>query len=275
MYMTHTSMITIQIFLGDENMKYYRNITDEKQKRMLWEYQISKERFTSKELQELSRTNHDISRAIQNIDRKKTGNSQNEEEYGFSDLYYKQDTFDKDDLKDKESSNMCRKYVENFVEMYDAGIGILFYGGIGAGKTFLANSIINALQSYHVSALATSFPRLLNIIFASKNKQELIDKLMVYDLLFIDDFGTERGSQYSSENVYNIVNARCMSGKPMIVTTNLTMDELKSSKDINQTKIYSRLLEACPAIVKMVCDDRRRKKMEDKQNTVKKYLFGT
>ena len=72
--------------------------------------------------------------------------------------------------------------------------------------------------------------------------------LVKYDLLILDDLGTERKTHYMQEMAYKIINARYVAGGPMIVTTNLTKEELGSPADMGYKRIYSRVLENCLAI---------------------------
>ena len=58
-----------------------------------------------------------------------------------------------------------------------------------------------------------------------------MDKLCRYPLLIIDDFGMERGTEYALEQIYSIVDSRYRSRKPLIVTTNLTLDEIQHPQD--------------------------------------------
>lgn len=51
-------------------------------------------------------------------------------------------------------------------------------------------------------------------------------------LLIIDDLGAERGTDYSLERVYDIIDSRYRSNKPIILTTNLTMEQMKNCEDI-------------------------------------------
>ena len=67
-------------------------------------------------------------------------------------------------------------------------------------------------------------------------------------LLVIDDFGMERGTEYALEQIYNIIDSRYRSRKPLIVTTNLTLTELKNPQDTAHARIYDRLLELCTPI---------------------------
>ena len=64
-----------------------------------------------------------------------------------------------------------------------------------------------------------------------------------YELLILDDFGTERGSEFAQEQMFHIVDSRYRSQLPMIVTTNLTLDELKEPQDLGRARICDRLLD--------------------------------
>ena len=77
----------------------------------------------------------------------------------------------------------------------------------------------------------------------------LLDSLGDYDLLIIDDLGTERNTGYTMEQMFSIVDSRYRSGKPLIVTTNLTLDELKHPPDLAHARIYDRILERCAPIL--------------------------
>ena len=57
-----------------------------------------------------------------------------------------------------------------------------------------------------------------------------------------------RGTEYALEQVYNIVDSRYRSRKPLIVTTNLTLDEIRHPQDTAHARIYDRLLEMCVPI---------------------------
>ena len=50
------------------------------------------------------------------------------------------------------------------------------------------------------------------------------------------------------ERIYNIVDSRYRSRKPLIVTTNLTLDEIRHPQDTAHARIYDRLLEMCVPI---------------------------
>ena len=95
-----------------------------------------------------------------------------------------------------------------------------------------------------------------------EGKQNYLDSLNEFDLLVIDDLGIERNTEYVNELVYNIIDARYRSGKPMIITTNLKYSDLHNTEDTSKARIYSRIIEMClPVLVSG--EDRRKSKMQD------------
>ena len=138
-------------------------------------------------------------------------------------------------------------YVEHWNEMAASCTGLLLWGGVGTGKTFFAGCIANALIEKGIPVLMTNFARMLNTLSGmySSDRNEFIDSLNTYSLLIIDDLGMERNSEYALEQVFNIVDSRYRSKKPLIITTNLTLDELKHPADLAHARIYDRVLERC------------------------------
>ncbi len=125
-------------------------------------------------------------------------------------------------------------------------IGCLFWGGVGTGKSYLAGCIANALMEKEIPVRMTNFALILNDLAASfEGRNEYISRLCRYPLLILDDFGMERGTEYGLEQVYNVIDSRYRSGKPLIVTTNLTLDDLQHPEDTAHSRIYDRLLSMC------------------------------
>lgn len=170
-------------------------------------------------------------------------------------------TFDRDDKANPQISKVCRKYVANWDEMRAKNIGMLLYGDCGTGKSFYAYAIANALIGDAVPVCITSFPRLLNAMQGIDARQKMIDKLKNYDLLVLDDLGTERKSKekegYAEEQMFNIINTRYGIKKPLIVTTNLSMDDLTGVADLAHRRIFDRVLEICPIRLKLAGESRR------------------
>ena len=81
-----------------------------------------------------------------------------------------------------------------------------------------------------------------------EDRNQFIDSLNRYSLLIIDDLGIERNSEFALEQVFNVIDSRYRSKKPLIVTTNLTLTELNNAPDVAHRRIYDRILERCAPI---------------------------
>lgn len=155
-------------------------------------------------------------------------------------------TFDKDDGKgDAQLITAARRYADNFKDHLRDGMGLLYYGPVGTGKTFLAACIANDVLAQGYRVRLTNFAKVADEIWTEDDKAGYIADLCKYDLLILDDLGAERKSEYMQEMVYKIVNARYVAGAPVIVTTNLTTDELTKTAEIGYARTYDRLLEKC------------------------------
>lgn len=145
----------------------------------------------------------------------------------------------------KVSNNFCK----NFKEIKKQGKGLMFYGSTGTGKTYLASGIANQLIAQGFDVLITNTTRIVNQIQGSfEGKNSILDSLNRYDLLIIDDFGTERKSEYMQEMMYNIIDSRYQTGKPLMITTNLSLETFLNTKELADKRIYERILEMCVPI---------------------------
>lgn len=181
---------------------------------------------------------------------------------GFPDSEMEKWTFEHDDCSNKKISMIAQNYVSHFDQMKKQGKGMLFYGAVGTGKTFISACIANALIERGHPCLVTNFARLTNTLSGMyEGKQEYLDSLNKFDLIVIDDLASERDTEYMGEIVQNIIDSRYRSGKPLIITTNLTGQELKNPTEIRKQRIYSRLLEMCVP-VEVTGKDRRKEKLK-------------
>lgn len=167
---------------------------------------------------------------------------------GFTDWAMQNWTFENDHGQNPQMQ-LAQRYVNHWPEMREKNVGLLLWGGVGTGKSYMAGCIANALMEQEIAVCMTNFARIMNELnnaFAGRN--EVVDRLCSYPLLVIDDFGMERGTEYALEQIYNIIDSRYRSRKPLIVTTNLTLTELKNPQDTAHARIYDRLLELCTPI---------------------------
>ena len=154
--------------------------------------------------------------------------------------------FDNDDKRNPGLSKSMESYVKDFTDYKREGKGLLLHGECGTGKTYYAAAIANALIDKGYLVKMTNFFQLANQLWdAKEGKQAFVDHLNKYTLLIIDDFGTEQDTTYMKSQVYNFIDARYRSGLPLIITTNLTPEEIKNPGDIAYQRVCDRLLERC------------------------------
>lgn len=163
----------------------------------------------------------------------------------FWDRRFESFRFDADDGANLALMSAAKRYAEQFEDWEREGGGLLLYGNVGTGKSFAACCIANALLDRGISCLFTSMSRLSNALFDSKDKNGFLDDLRKYRLLVIDDLSAERDSGFIAEATYNVINARNVSGKPMVITSNLTGEELKNREDRSKARVFDRILETC------------------------------
>lgn len=80
------------------------------------------------------------------------------------------------------------------------------------------------------------------------DRDRYIKSLMRPDLLILDDLGSERSTSFGKERVFDVVNNRLLSGKPMIITTNIPLNVMQKATDLDDRRIYDRILEVCVPI---------------------------
>lgn len=174
-------------------------------------------------------------------------------------------TFDADDGRVPRTMEIIHRFVDNFPELYSGGHGLLLYGERGNGKTFAAACAVNALISQGKPCVMTNFPQIATQMMGLRDsKWEYMDRLFGCSLLAIDDLGAERDTEYMNEIIFSVIDGRYRAKRPMIITTNLSMDEIKHPRDMAQGRVIDRILERC-APVEVKGPNLRR------QNIVKEY----
>lgn len=190
---------------------------------------------------------------------------------GFPDADMLKWTFANDDMENEQITKAMKRYVENFPELKKQGKGLLLYGNLGRGKTYAACEVANALIDKGYSVLVTNFARIVNTLQSTFEKQKYIDSLNDFSLLVIDDLSAERDTTYMKEQIFQVIDARYRANLPMIITTNLSIDEIKRTNDLEYSRIYDRIIEKCfPIEVKG--QNRRHKAVKEIYSDMKELL---
>ncbi len=125
--------------------------------------------------------------------------------------------------------DICKKYAASLGT--NSG-NLLFNGGTGLGKTLLSACIAcEAAEQGHSVAYESAqhlFAKLEKDRFhPDEDSAQAVRKLMGCDLLIIDDLGTELPGNFVTAALYSLLNDRLLAGKPMLISTNLNIEELR------------------------------------------------
>ena len=144
----------------------------------------------------------------------------------------------------------ARGYAQNWDEFKKAGIGLLLFGNVGTGKSYAADCIANALIDKEVSVLMVGVSDAVNRMQGNfgADRDSYMTSLMRPELLILDDLGAERNTSFGKERVFDVINRRRLTGKPMIVTTNIPIVTMQKAASLDERRIYDRILEVCVPI---------------------------
>lgn len=135
---------------------------------------------------------------------------------------------------------LCRYYVDNFEHSEDPrgsmlgrGVGLIFAGKPGTGKTHLGAAILRALLPRHVGVYAT-FMGMMNMIRATYDagskttERQVLERLRSVPLLVVDEIGVQRGTDDEHVQLFGIMDERYARKLPTIVITNQDLRGLRA-----------------------------------------------
>lgn len=166
-------------------------------------------------------------------------------------------TFERADMSEK-YMRLAIRYAKSFMEK-KLNLGILFYGGVGVGKTFASACIANYLMNRGKSVLVINLGLYLLKLTREwgEAESEILKVVESCDLLIIDDFGVEKaldekGNGWRGEKIYNLIDVRYRCEKPMIITTNLEFNEDETKCELGKkflmggkNRIRDRIVDMC------------------------------
>lgn len=174
----------------------------------------------------------------------------------------------------------CMNYVLHADRVLAENIGLYIYGNASTGKTYLTACLCNELLDKGYRCIYTSLNAMLEEIkhsFDTRNVEEPVAKQLRYcDFVFIDDFGKEfigRGqddtkAKWAEEQLFNILNERYNEKRPVIFTSNYSIDELGSKLRLDGA-IIERVNEMSTRVIKLDTGDFRRANQKEKAKIAK------
>ncbi len=109
---------------------------------------------------------------------------------------------------------------------------VLLLGTYGCGKTHLAAAIANVCLERGVPVLFVAVPDLLDELRAAfspdspESYEERFEQVRDTPVLILDDLGTENGTPWAQEKLFQIFNYRYLNRLPTVITSNHTLEEL-------------------------------------------------
>lgn len=161
----------------------------------------------------------------------------------FDNPVYASMTFDNDKNHESQERHITESYAKNFLKMKESGSGLLIFGKPDASKTFYSSCIANAVLDMGCSVIMEKPARIIAKVMKQGFNKDYVSELSKIDLLILDDFGTESGSEYRQEVMYDVIDSRFK--KPLIVTTNLTKEEILSPSNVSDERLFGRILDCC------------------------------
>ena len=165
----------------------------------------------------------------------------------------------------------ARRYAAKWDECRAKNIGLLFWGNTGTGKSFTAQCIANALLDRQIPVKYYTAVQLVARLMEKENREPFLASLRGTPLLIIDDVGAERDTPFSREQLCAVIDERSEARRPLIVTTNYTLDEMRSCQDHAQQRLFDRITALCVPVA-VIGESRRREIGEGKLREAKALL---
>ena len=147
--------------------------------------------------------------------------------------------------------------------------GLIFEGDVGSGKTFLAASIANDLLAKSIDVDFVVVPEFLDTLRQGINNENIDDGAMIEhaktsQVLILDDMGAHNFSPWVQNILFTIINYRLNHQLPIIITTNLSIDEMV---DAVGERIVSRMMEIGTNVKLFIDKDIRLKLFKNGRNS--------
>lgn len=172
-------------------------------------------------------------------------------------------------------NKIINEYITNFTQIFKPdGKGLFLQGDKGVGKTYCCCAIINELALQNQKIFAIPFVKLIRIFSSFNNYEEqesITNKIKHADLIFLDDFGSTRDSDFTTEKINEIIDLIYSNKTPLLLTTNLSREHLKRNRQEDVGRAYDRIIELTLPVTLENDSFRLQKAMMDREKYAKFY----
>lgn len=130
------------------------------------------------------------------------------------------------------------------------GESLFFVGPVGTGKSHLARAILSKMIRLHkISGLAATVPNLMDDLRPGANddrRAEQMELLKTVPLLVLDDLGAQKTTEWVTERLFVIINARYDDLLPTVITSNVYLEELRQLPGWD--RLVDRIVEMARAV---------------------------
>lgn len=180
---------------------------------------------------------------------------------------------------DNSQDNMNLKAVRMYAEKFDEvakheRTGLMLWGSVGTGKTHAAYCLANALIDNGVKVYLTSIAALADATFHDQeDRNYVMGRVKGCGLLILDDVGAERETSFMAEKAFMFIDERVKTGKPLVITTNVSPKEMDTTQDTTKKRIYDRIRGNTVAIA-FNGESRRHASIEENAKRLREIIRG-
>lgn len=189
----------------------------------------------------------------------------------FSTPAMRNSTFANDNGKNPKMVLVCN-FVAHWEEILEKCLGVFIWGPPSTGKSFAAACVANALIEKGYSVIMTNLSEYMDLPIAEREAR--LDALASCDLLIIDDFGMERRTEFAYEQIFKVIDRRYQSRKPILITSNLTKEQLHHPENLEEERIFGRVRTMCPQLICFDGENMREASIPQAKAEMTKLLTG-
>lgn len=161
------------------------------------------------------------------------------------------DSFIAETPEKKRALDICLAFSTRFEKVLKGGHSLVLSGGVGTGKSHLAGAILQGILPRHVGVYVTMLDliRLLRETWrtgATHSESEVLSRLAGVPLLVVDEVGLQYGTDGERTLFADIMDRRYRNLMPVILLTNLTVQEFKETVG---DRVHDRLSEMATWVV--------------------------